>query len=77
MTAYIDERLSDRICAAGDSGQIEGVIVAKELEGSRFAGDVGLARRVIEGAVERAGERPGAIRYFPRATPPSFRQAAD
>jgi hypothetical protein len=68
MRAYIDRRLADRISAAGESGPVEAVIVVEGAEGSCLGkDDGGLARYVVEGAVERTGDRPFAVRYFPRA----------
>jgi len=68
MATYIDQRLTEKISAAGESGQIETVIVVKENAGSSSIEDSGsLARQVIECAAERAGDLPFSVRYFPRA----------
>ncbi len=68
MTAHIDRRLSDKIKAAGESGEVEAIIVVKDMADPYLADDDGgLARQVIEGVVERTGERPGAVRYSPRS----------
>jgi hypothetical protein len=68
MAAYIDRRLTEKIRAAGESGQVEAVIVVKEQEGLSLTVDDGdLARQVVEGAAGRAGDLPSSIRYFPRA----------
>jgi hypothetical protein len=67
MSAYIDRRLARKMEAAGDSRPVEAVIVVKESEDPLLTKDGGLAQQVVEGAVERTGELPGATRYFPRA----------
>lgn len=68
MATYIDWRLTEKISAVGDSGQVEAVIVVKESRGSSPAeDDGGLARQVVECAVEHIGHLPHAVRYFPRA----------
>jgi hypothetical protein len=68
MATYIDCRLTEKIRAAGESGQIEAVIVVKKNGSSSLtADDEGLARQVIECAAERAGDLPFSVRYFPRA----------
>jgi hypothetical protein len=67
MSAYIDRRLARKIEAAGDARPVEAVIVVKESQDSLLPEDGGLAQKVVEGAVERTGELPGAARYFPRA----------
>jgi hypothetical protein len=68
MATYIDRRLTEKIRAAGESGQVEAVIIVKENgDSSLTADDGGMARQVIEGAAERAGELPFSARYFPRA----------
>lgn len=68
MATYIDQRLTEKISAAGESGQIETVIVVKEnASSSSIADDGGLAQQVIKCASERAGDLPFSVRYFPRA----------
>jgi hypothetical protein len=68
MATYIDQRLTEKINRAGETGPIEAVIVVKENEEISLAmDDGGLTRCVIDGAVERTGELPHTIRYFPRA----------
>jgi len=68
MKTYIDWRLTERISAAGESGEVEAIIVIGETRVScPTADDGGLARHVIAGAAKRTGEFPSAVRYFPRA----------
>jgi hypothetical protein len=67
MTAHIDRRLANQINAAGDSHPVDAVIVVKESESLLPSEDGGLARRVIEAVVERTGDHPTMVRYFPRA----------
>jgi len=68
MAIYIDRRLTKKIDSAGESGKVEAILVVKEDGGSDLSvDDGGLARRVIEGAIERTGDPPVAVRYFPRA----------
>jgi len=68
MKTYIDRRLTERISAAGEYGEVEAMIVVGETGDSCLtADDGGLARHVIEGAAKRTGEFPSAARYFPRA----------
>lgn len=68
MAVYIDRRLTEKINRAGETGQVEILIVVKETEGSSPAiDDGGLAQQVIDRAIERTGELPHTTRYFPRA----------
>ena len=68
MATYIDRRLIEKIRAAGESDQVEAVIVVNEnISSSLTEDDWGVARQVIECAAERAGELPFSVRYFPRA----------
>lgn len=68
MTTYIDPRLLRIIRAAGDSGQVEAIIVANEDDVSSITEqDGGPVRKVIEAAKERTGDSPISLRYFPRA----------
>jgi len=67
MKTYIDWRLTERISAAGESGEVEAMIVVEETGVSCLtADDGGLARQVIESAAKRTGEFPSSVRYFPR-----------
>ena len=67
MATYIDRRLMEKISASGDADQVEAVIVVKERRGSSLFDDDGLAQQVIERAIQRTGDQPGSLRYFPRA----------
>lgn len=68
MAAYIDQRLREKLSEAGEAGLVEGVFVVKAGEGSDLAEtDEGLAQQVIETSIVGSGERPEAVRYFPRA----------
>lgn len=68
MAAYIDRRLTEKIKVAGETGQVEAMIVVQENEElSPSIDDGGLARQVVDNAVERAGDFPSGVRYFPRA----------
>jgi hypothetical protein len=68
MATYVDRRLTEKVRAAGETGQVEAVIVFRETGGSSPVDDDGeLARQVVEGAIERTGNVPGSVRYFPRA----------
>ena len=68
MAIYIDRRLIEKINMAGQTGQVDAVIVVRESdELSPSLDDGGSARQVIDSAVERTGEFPYAVRYFPRA----------
>lgn len=68
MATHIDPRLLKIIRAAGESDQVEAILVAKEDGASSpTADDGGPARRMIEGAIEGTGDLPVEVRYFPRA----------
>jgi len=68
MATYIDRRLTKKIDSAGEVGQVDAILVVKDDGDSGLSvDDGGLARRVIEGASERTGVLPNAVRYFPRA----------
>jgi hypothetical protein len=68
MANYIDQRLANKINTARESDLIEAVIIVKESACSSPAeDDCGLARQVVDSAVERTGDLPQTIRYFPRA----------
>jgi len=68
MTPYIDPYLDEKISTAGQSELVEAIFVVKEgADLSPTAEDCGLAQRVVECAVERTGDLPRAVRYFPRA----------
>ena len=68
MAAHIDRRLIDKIVAAGDSGQVEAIIVVQGSEETSPGeeGD-GLARQVVDSSAQRVGALPHTVRYFPRA----------
>lgn len=68
MAAYIDQRLVNKIRAAGESDLIEAVIIVKESPGlCPDEEDCGLAKQVVGHAAERTGDFPQTVRYFPRA----------
>ena len=68
MATYIDRRLRDQIDSGDGTGEVEAILVVKEPgEANLSSDDGGLARLVIEGTVERTGDHPIALRYFPRA----------
>jgi hypothetical protein len=66
MAATIDRHLTKQIAEAGETGLVAAVMIVKE-PGGPAMDDGGLARRVIEKAVERTGEIPASVRYVPRA----------
>lgn len=68
MMPYIDRYFDEKISTAGQSELVEAILVVKEgSDLSPAAEDCGLAQRVVERAVERTGDLPRAVRYFPRA----------
>jgi len=68
MATYIDPRLRKKIRAAGESGQIEAIIVAKEDGISSVISENGsLVRKMIESSTECTGDTPISLRYFPKA----------
>ncbi len=67
MTAYLDRRLTRTIERAGAAQAIDAIIIVKEGEDPESSMDGALLRRVIEGAIQRAGDSPLALRYIPRA----------
>ena len=67
MVAYIDRRLTRNIDRAAASGQIDAIIVVKDAADPALSLDGILLHQVIEAAIERAGDIPAALRYYPRA----------
>ena len=68
MATYIDSRLLKKIRAAGESGQVEAIIVVKEDDVSSVISEDGwLVRKMINGAIEYTGDSPISLRYFPNA----------
>lgn len=68
METYIDPRLLKIIPAAGESGQVEAIIVAREDDPSSSAElDGELMRKMIENTIECTRESPISLRFFPRA----------
>lgn len=66
MATFVDQRLRDQINAAGEDAPVEAILIVKELGGPSFD-DGGLARQVVEAAIERTGDHPRVVRYLPRA----------
>ncbi len=67
MVAYIDRRLTRTIDRAAASSQVDAIIVVKDAADPALSLDGILLHQVIEGAIERAGDVPAALRYIPRA----------
>jgi len=67
VAAHIDRRLIKSISAAGEDSQVEAILVVKEDGGMGVCFNEGFLQKLVEGAIERTGDLPIAIRYFPRA----------
>jgi hypothetical protein len=68
MEPYIDRQLTKKIKTAGESGQVEAIIVAREDSASSATEEDGeLVRRMIENTIECTGDYPISLRYFPKA----------
>jgi len=67
MAAYIDPRLLKKIRAAGESGQVEAIIIANGNDLSQPAEDRGPLQKMVEDAIEGTGDHPISLRFFPRA----------
>jgi hypothetical protein len=68
MGIYIDRRLIELLETAGETGQVEAIIIIKDgRDSSPSWNDGGLLEMSIQTAIELTGEEPYAFRYFPRA----------